>query len=175
MSADHPSSPPSERPVRRSAGLDEAVRASRLLTEQLQQQIRLTRQASGTLGSLDSEALFAYAEQRQVFHNTAERLQRVLAQALARAGSELGVKTVTLASLHQQAPAQARALAAAFSDLRRFAAELDALDTLHREMLERSLQCVRGYLSAVQPRATAYDRRGAGSPTPESSTVSRRI
>ncbi len=46
-------------------------------------------------------------------------------------------------------------------EIRALSGALRELDVFNRTLCERALACVRGYVNAVRPTPTAYDRRGA--------------
>jgi len=155
--------------------LQDALAIARTLGEALAAEIERTRRAQGALARLDAEQLFAYAAGRDAFHGTTAALEGRLAEALARAGREWGLTEVTLGALEARSPADGRALSQAFAEIRRLSAGLDELNRLHKALLERSVHCVGAYLSQLQPRVQAYDRRGAAGPASEGSSFSRRV
>jgi hypothetical protein len=55
---------------------------------------------------------------------------------------------------------EGRPLAEALAEVRALASALHELDALNRLLSERALLCVRGYLDAVAPPVSAYDRYG---------------
>jgi hypothetical protein len=62
--------------------------------------------------------------------------------------------------LKLRAPEEAEALAACLSDVRALTGALAELDRLNLMLAGRALACVQGYLTALAPAPTAYDRRG---------------
>ena len=108
----------------------------------LDQQLALSKEEPARLRAMDSEALLSAAEDRAALHASATTL-------LAR-----------LSAARENRP-DSPPLVAALAGLRTLAAELKQLDSVNREMAERSLGVVRGLLNAGSNRSSAYDRRGA--------------
>ena len=109
------------------------------------------------LSSLDASALLACAVERGSFVANASRLERELAGALAAA---CGPARPSLDQLRVLSPADGEALAATMAEVRSLAAELHQADALNRELAERALVCVRGWVELISPAPRAYDRRG---------------
>ena len=108
----------------------------------LDQQLALARGEPERLRAMDSDALLKTADQRGRLHASASALLGKL--TLARDGGT-----------------DAPPLASALADIRKSAAALKQLDSVNRELAERSLGVVRGLLNAGSNRSAAYDRRGA--------------
>jgi hypothetical protein len=83
-----------------------------------------------------------------------------LGAALVGAANVLGVDRVTLDVLHTSGLHDASKVAQALSELRASAQALQEIDSLNQILARRALACVRGYLSALSPRADVYDRHG---------------
>jgi hypothetical protein len=89
------------------------------------------------------------------------QMQDALGEALVAAASVLGVDRVSLDVLHTSGIHAASKVAQALSELRASAQALQEIDALNQVLARRALACVRGYLSALSPRADAYDRYGS--------------
>jgi hypothetical protein len=87
-------------------------------------------------------------------------MQDELGTALAATASVLGVERVSLDVLHTSGIHEASKVAQALSELRASAQALQEIDTLNQVLARRALACIRGYLSALSPRANVYDRYG---------------
>jgi hypothetical protein len=151
----------------------EAVEIAGQLGEQLSIEIERAIGERRLIRTLDSDGLLARAQERSRFQEGASRLERELADALARLGRELGVAELTIAALEAASP-EAAPLCRALVDVRRRSADLLAVDRVNRELLARSLGVVTGYLGALRPAPSAYDRRGARAGGDAGRTLSRR-
>jgi hypothetical protein len=166
----------SEYPKSRISALDDALVVCDALSSALQAEIHRGRQLGSALSRLDGEGILSFVSARTTFIDDAGSMQNELAAHLARAGRQLGLTEVTLVTLSAKAPDQAEALARAFSLIRELSQELKLNEQVHRQLLEKGLAIVNGYLSAVRPAGSSYDRRGSMSQgTPLASTFSRRI
>lgn len=159
-----------------STSLQEACALARTLVEALAAEIARTQRAQDALARLESDKLFAYAVERDAFHALAASLEARLGAALSKTAVELGLREVTVATILDRAPAQGAELDRAFAEIRQHASVLDELNRIHKQLIERSLTVVGGYVSAMQPRTHAYDRRGSTGAKAENkgSTFSRR-
>ena len=157
--------------------LEEALAVSQELSVELAAEIERTRTARRALARLDSGVLFAHAAAREEFHAKMAGLQSELALALEKVGEALEISEVTLASITEKAPEHGARLAAVFGQIRRFAQELEELNRIHRELLEKGLACVNAYLAAMRPPPAAYDKRGVAASGAEGQApaVSRRV
>jgi flagellar hook-associated protein 1 FlgK len=127
----------------------------------LQAEITRARAQRTLIRGLDAAGLLAYAQARGAANARLGELQAGLGHALGAAAATLGRKTLGLDDL--RALPQGRALAEGLGEVRALASALHELDGLNRVLAERALSCVRGYLDAVVPRVSAYDRKGARS------------
>ena len=157
------------------AGLEEAIDAALRLRDALAAEVERARAERHLLRSLDARALFTRAAERGAFLAEVARLEREVASALAAAGGALGLREVTVAALRLRAPAEGDALARALGEVRALAGALGELDALNLALANRALACVRGYVNAVTPPATAYDRRGLRAAAPALSMVSGKV
>lgn len=140
--------------------LEEALRTAERLRTTLEAEVERARTEREILRTLDADLLFAGASARASFNAEVAALEARLASALARAAAELGLSEVTMSRLKLRAPEEAEALAACLSDVRALAGALAELDRLNLMLAGRALACVQGYLTALAPAPTAYDRRG---------------
>jgi len=166
----------SELPKGRISALDDALAVCDILASALQSELHRGRQLGSALARLDGEGILNFVSARTTFIDDAGSMQNELAAHLSRAGRQLGLSEVTLATLSSKAPEQAEALARAFSLIRELSQELKLHEQVHRQLLEKGLAIVNGYLSSVRPVGSSYDRRGSmNQGTPIASTFSRRV
>jgi len=144
--------------------LEEALDSAERLRDALEAEVERARHEREVLRTLDSDRLFAGASARAAFNAEVAGLEQRLASALARAAGELGLSEVTLARLALRVPQEADALARVLADVRALAGALAELDRLNLLLAGRALACVQGYLTALAPAPTAYDRRGGRAP-----------
>ena len=129
---------------------DDALAIAAELRDALAAQAERARREREALRALDSESLQAYAAARSIFNATAARLERELARALGAPGAKGATRAAPLS----------RELA----DLRALAAALAEFDRLNMRLAQRALACVGGYLGALFPAPSAYNRRGLRAP-----------
>jgi hypothetical protein len=144
--------------------LEEALNTASRLRDALEAEVERARHEREILRTLDADRLFAGASARASFNAEVAALETRMASALARAASSLGLSEVTMARLKIRAPEEAEALAHVLSDVRALAGALAELDRLNLMLAGRALACVQGYLTALAPAPTAYDRRGGRAP-----------
>jgi len=144
--------------------LEEALAVAIELRAALEDEVERARREREVLKTLDGDRLFASASARAGFNVEVARLESALAGALARAAGALGLSEVTLQRLSHVAPEGAATLARLLADIRSLAGALAELDRLNLMLAGRALACVQGYLTALDPAPTAYDRRGARAP-----------
>ncbi len=165
-----------EVPKSRIAALDDALTVCDALVNALQAELTRGRQLGSALARLDGEGILNFVSARTTFIDDVSRLQNELAAHLAKAGRQLSLSEVTLATLSSKAPDQAETLAGSFAIIRELSQELKLHEQVHRQLLEKGLAIVNGYLSALRPTGTSYDRRGSMSQgTAIASTFSRRV
>jgi hypothetical protein len=140
--------------------LGNAVETAGRLRDALAAEVEGARGERQLLRSLDAAGLFARAAARAAFLEAVAALERELAARLSRAAADLGLAQVTLDGLRQRAPGPGAALAATLSDVRALAGALHEIDRLNLQLAGRALGCVRGYVEALRPVPSAYDRRG---------------
>jgi hypothetical protein len=136
--------------------LDVATRMRQALQAELEQ-ARLQRVL---VRKLDVQGLFERARQRGEFNVKLSHMQDALGEALVATANVLGVDRVSLDVLHTSGIHAASKMAQALSELRASAQALQEIDALNQVLARRALACVRGYLSALSPRADVYDRYG---------------
>lgn len=141
--------------------LSAALATARALRDTLTAEVERARLERGLLRTLDSDQLFASAAARAGFNAEVARLEAELARTLGDAARALGLEEMTIARLRLRAPAEAQALADVLADVRSLAGALAELDRLNLMLAGRALACVQAYLTALNPGASAYDRRGA--------------
>jgi hypothetical protein len=152
--------------------LEEALATAHELRRALESEVERARRERELLRSLDSDRLFASAAARAAFNAEVARLESTLAAALGRAAGSLGLTEVTLSRLSALAPVEAARLSAVLADIRALAGALAELDRLNLILAGRALACVQGYLTALNPTPSAYDRRGARASGPNLSAIS---
>jgi len=141
--------------------LDALLARADALCDALATEIERLRDAGNALASLASERIYAHARAREEFNRALARHQDELAAALEEVRAELQLPEMTLPLLTAAAPTHAHEITAVFARIRVLAARLEERDKQLKEMLEKGLALVSGYLAAVRPPTQAYDRRGA--------------
>ena len=140
--------------------LEEALATAHELRRALESEVERAQREREVLRTLDSDRLFAGAAARAGFNAEVARLETALAGALSRAAAALGLSEVTLHRLAARSPEGAAELARTLGDIRSLAGALAELDRLNLMLAGRALACVQGYLTALSPTPSAYDRRG---------------
>jgi hypothetical protein len=140
--------------------LGDAVRAAIELRDALAAEVEAAREERSLFRSLDARALLGRASARADFQARVARLEERLRAALASAADRLGLHEVTLSALGAREPSGAAALSRAFGEVRALSSALAELDRLNQFLAARALRVVRGYVDALAPTPTAYDRRG---------------
>jgi hypothetical protein len=153
--------------------LDDAVRILERLRSALETELVQARGQRLLIRDLDTPGLLERANQRGLFNAQLAQLEEALGQGLTAAGKTLGLAQVTLLELHRAAPEAAQVLDGLLAEVRSLAGALREIDALNRKLGERALGRVRATLSAMRPRAVAYDRRGGHQPMEALSTSSR--
>lgn len=141
--------------------LEEALATAHELRRALELEVERAQREREVLRTLDSDRLFAGAAARAGFNAEVARLETALAAALTKAAGALGLSDVSLQRLSLKAPAAAAELSRILADIRALAGALAELDRLNLMLAGRALACVQGYLTALNPSPSAYDRRGA--------------
>jgi hypothetical protein len=140
--------------------LERALNVAIRMRDALQVELDEARQQRILIRQLDVQGLFERARRRGEFNVRLAQHQEALSAALGESANQLCVDRVTTDVLHTSGVALAKTLAEALSELRALAQALQEIDGMNQIVAKRALACVRGYLSALSPRATAYDRRG---------------
>ncbi len=153
--------------LRRAVELTEKIRGA------LAEEVERAREQRILIRTMNADALFLRAQARADFNVKLAEMERDLALALDAAGGALGLREITLEALRARAPGDGESLTATFAEVRALAGALHELDTLNRELAERALGFVRGYVNAVAGPPAAYDRRGAAAAGPPLSTARR--
>jgi hypothetical protein len=141
--------------------LENALEKAGRLRDVLAAEVENARGERQLLRRLDAGGLFARAAQRAEFVAEVAGIERDLALSLSRAAGTLGLTEVTLERLCTLAPREGEALSRILSDVRALAGALREVDQLNVQLAGRALACVRGYVEALRPTPSAYDRRGA--------------
>jgi hypothetical protein len=136
--------------------LDVAIR----MREALQAELSEARTQRVLVRKLDVQGLFERARQRGEFNVKLAQLQEELGAALSAAATVLGVERMSLDVLRTSGLLAASKVAQALSEMRASAQALQEIDNFNQVLAKRALACVRGYISALNPRADVYDRYG---------------
>ena len=140
--------------------LEQALDVATRMSQALQAELGEARTQRILVRKLDVQGLFERARRRGEFNMKLAQLQEALGSALTAAAAELGVDRVSLEVLHTSGLQAASKVAQALSELRALAQALQEIDALNQVLARRALACVRGYISALSPRADVYDRYG---------------
>ncbi len=141
--------------------LEQALDVASRMRDALQAELVEARQQRVLVRQLDVQGLFERARRRGEFNVRLAESQNVLGLALGESAAELGIERVTTDSLQASGHGLAKKLAEVLSELRASAQALQEIDGMNQIVAKRALACVRGYLSALSPRASVYDRRGS--------------
>lgn len=155
--------------------LDEAVRAAEQLRDALTAEIEEARGERNLFRTLDAPALLARAAARSEFNGRVARLEGALREALAAAAHCLGVTEPTLAAFASREPQGASALSRALGEIRALGSALAELDRLNQFLARRALRVVQGYVDAIAPAPSAYDRRGLRRAAGQRAVLSSRV
>jgi len=140
--------------------LEHALDVATRMRQALQAELEEAREQRVLVRKLDVQGLFERARRRGEFNVKLAQMQDELGAALVATASVLGVDRVSLDVLHTSGIHEASKVAQALSELRASAQALQEIDALNQVLARRALACVRGYLSALSPRADTYDRYG---------------
>ena len=141
--------------------LEHALDVATRMRQALQAELDEAREQRVLVRKLDVQGLFERARQRGEFNVKLSQMQDALGAALIATASVLGVDRVSLDILRTSGIHAARKVAQALSELRASAQALQEIDALNQVLAKRALACVRGYISALSPRADVYDRYGS--------------
>lgn len=126
-----------------ATGATDPVLLAQSLLHMLQQELEAQRAERELYKELDAASILERAREREVFTSTIARIHSQLAFLL------------------QQQPERTPRLRDLLSRIRKASADLARQQQLNDRLARRTLDCVGGYLRAVAPTTTAYDRRGA--------------
>ena len=141
--------------------IEDAISAAEGLRDLLAQELARAEVERRHVRSLDASGLFGWATAREHFHAQIASHQDQLAQALRAAGARYRLPEVTIDRLAEVEPRLADRLAVRLEEIRSQAARLAEADVVNREIVARTLDCVRAYNDTLAPRTIAYDRRGS--------------
>lgn len=141
--------------------LERAIHTCDALKGALDQEIVRAQGERTLLRKFDVEGLLKRATLRGEFNAEILALEQTLARHLKDAGEQLGLPEVTLASLRGKEPEVTDRLSGTLDEIRALAGALSELDTLNKRLAQRATTYVRGYLNAVMPAPSLYDRHGA--------------
>jgi hypothetical protein len=140
--------------------LEHALDVATRMRQALQAELEEAREQRVLVRKLDVQGLFERARRRGEFNVKLSQMQDALGAALAATANVLGVDRISLDVLHTSGIHAASKVAQALSELRASAQALQEIDALNQILARRALACVRGYISALSPRADVYDRYG---------------
>jgi hypothetical protein len=140
--------------------LEQALDVATRMREALQAELGEARQQRILVRQLDVQGLFERARQRGEFNVKLAQLQDALGSALQQGAADLGVERLTTDVLHTSGIGMAQKVAEALSELRASAQALQEIDNMNQIVARRALACVRGYVSALSPQASTYNRYG---------------
>ena len=140
--------------------LEDSLDVATRMRDALQAELAGAREQRVLVRKLDVQGLFERARQRGEFNVRLAQMQDALGSALSAAAADLGVAKVSMDVLYTSGIKLAGRLGLALSELRASAQALQEIDALNQVLSRRALACVRGYLSALSPRADVYDRYG---------------
>jgi len=152
--------------------LNRAISTTEQIRDSLAGEITVAREERILIREMDVDGLNLRAAKRAEFNQHLADLQRRLADELGEAARALGLAEVTLDGLKARAPGPGRRMTELLAEVRALASALSELDALNRMLGQRALTYVRAHLSALAPKPSAYDRRGA-STAPRASTILR--
>jgi len=154
--------------------LEQALDVATRMRDAVQAELAEARQQRIFIRQLDVQGLFERARQRGEFNVKLAQLQDALSTALQEGAAVLGVERLTTDLLHTSGIGMAQRLAEALSELRASAQALQEIDHMNQIVAKRALACVRGYVSALSPQASAYNRYG-GVQDPGTNTIARQV
>lgn len=140
--------------------LEHALDVGTRMRDALQAELELARQQRVLIRQIDVQGLFERARQRGEFNVRFAQLQDALSGTLTELAAEIGAAQVTIDLLRTSELAEANRLGDRLSELRASAQALQEIDAMNQVLAKRALSCVRGFLSALSPRASVYDRHG---------------
>jgi hypothetical protein len=129
-------------------------------------------QRAAMVKTFSPNALHDRATDREIFNGLARGLQSALLGLVERACAFCGLPRASLSLLAQTLGDND--LMVLYRNTRKLAARLETEDETNRQLLKRSLSCVKAYLSQLAPKPV-YDRRGASRSDRLGSILSTRI
>lgn len=144
--------------------LEHALDVANRMRDAFQAELHEARAQRVLIRQLDVQGLFERARRRGEFNVRLAQLQEDLGTSLRASAEEMGVEHVTTDMLYTSGIGAAGKLAEGLSELRASAQALAEIDNLNQIVAKRALSCVRGYLAAMSPQASVYDRRGSLNP-----------
>jgi hypothetical protein len=154
--------------------LEHALDVATRMRDALQAELEQARHQRILIRQIDVQGLFERARLRGEFNVKFAQLQEALSSALEASAAAIGVERVTTDILHTSGLAAANRLGDGLSELRASAQALQEIDGMNQVLAKRALACVRGYLSALSPRASVYDRHG-GISTQTDHSIARQV
>lgn len=156
--------------------LPDATQLAHQLHHALAGQLALARGERALYRRLDAAGLMERLAERERFRAHVAGLEAQLAESLSACAKAWGLAEVTVDALCARAPEEGEHFARALADVRAAAAALAEEERLNRQLVGRTLACVRGLVNALTLQPTAYNRRGAlpTAPAPHG-TVSTRV
>jgi hypothetical protein len=130
------------------------------------------QQRAAMVNTFSPNDLHDGATDREVFNGRAHGLQTALIELVERACNLVGLSRVSLSMLANALGASD--LLVLYRNTRKLASRLETEDATNREILKRSLSCVKAYLSQLAPKPV-YDRRGIGRSDRMASILSTRV
>ena len=140
--------------------LEHALDVATRMRQALQAELEEAREQRVLVRKLDVQGLLERARRRGEFNVRLSQMQDELGAVLVATASLLGVDRVSLDVLRTSGILAASKVAQALSELRASAQALQEIDSLNQVLARRAMACVRGYISALSPRADVYDRYG---------------
>ena len=140
--------------------LEHALDVATRMRQALQAELEQAREQRVLVRKLDVQGLFERARQRGELNLKLAQLRDALTEALGESARVIGVERVTVDLLNASGIPSAQRAAKALSELRASAQALQEIDSFNQVLAKRALGCVRGFLSALTPRAGVYDRHG---------------
>lgn len=153
--------------------LEQAIKTTERLRDDLLAEVERAREERTLIRQMDVPALNERAALRGRFNQTSVELQQVLARQLKAAGDALGLTEITLDGIAARSPRLGSRLSEVLAEVRALAAGLAELDALNRLLGQRTLSYIRAHLAVLNPKPTAYDRRGGAPASLSASTLVR--
>lgn len=154
--------------------LEHALDVAHRMRDAFQAELGEARQQRILVRQIDVQGLFERARRRGEFNVKLAQLQQELGEALGAVAAEMGGERVTTDLLYASGSAAADRLAEGLSELRASAQALQEIDGMNQILAKRALSCVRGFLAAMSPHASVYDRHGGISAHP-TSPIARQV